>query len=196
MLNNCSKTQRKELVATVARMQSALQKERSAGVSRALEQAEIARFQTEKSRDQMELVLQAADTAWTKAVQQEAVAVSSRQLAKEELEQVRAAHSVVQRQQAAATAAMANMETQHTEDVEHARARLDLQVAQYTTEQTTLSEAQSEALRLEQLAEDLTEQSYPPALLDPDGSEYIESRREHGLDDDRPVAAMRESIIV
>lgn len=144
----------------------------------------------------MELVLQAADTAWTKAVQQEAVAVSSRQLAKEELEQVRAAHSVVQRQQAAATAATANMETQHTEDVEHARARLDLQVAQYTTEQTTLSEAQSEALRLEQLAEDLTEQSYPPALLDPDGSEYIESRREHGLDDDRPVAAMRESIIV
>jgi predicted nucleotide-binding protein len=187
-------------VADVARKQAALQKERSAGVRWALEQAEIARSWAETSREQMELELQAADTAWTVAAQQETAAVSARQLATTELEEARAAQlaAVAEREEAAATGVAAKMEA---EDLEHARAILDLQVAQHATSQTALAQAQSEALRLEQLAKDLAEHSYPPSLLDPDDvissyvNEDVEPCREDDLDDDRPVAAMRASNI-
>ena len=58
-----SKKQRAQIANTVAQRQNALQKARSDGVNRALEEAEAARILAEEAKMQMQLALDAADTA-------------------------------------------------------------------------------------------------------------------------------------
>lgn len=196
-----SKKLRKVLVSVVAQQKLGLQKERSAGVRRALEAAAQARVKAEAEAKAARVALQVADTARATADREAAAAASARELANAQLEEMRTAQSAaaVEREEAAAAALAVNEEA---EDVARARITLDSMVAAHTNAQTIFLEAKHEALRLTQAAEDRAAQSAvipPPSVFDQDPDHHAHEDAEstqqydHFVEGHQTVAEMRAS---